>query len=121
MSTAVIIMTHGSRAPEWREPFERLQQQLHDSLGAGRIGLAYLEFIPPTLPEEIERLAQHFDTIRVLPLFTAHGRHVDEHIPDMVRDARRRHPDTTIELLPPLADEPRFHELLTSLVTAAAG
>jgi len=60
MSTAVIIMTHGSRAPEWRAPFERLQQQLHDTLGPGRIGLAYLEFIPPTLPEEIDRLAADF-------------------------------------------------------------
>ena len=119
-SVRLVLLAHGSRDPVWRAPFERLRRELTTTLGPGRVRLAYLEFETPTLQETLEEAIRD-DTalVRILPLFTASGKHVREDIPEQVARARRAASDTTLELLPPLGDDPRFYDLMRRVALEA--
>ncbi len=108
----MILIAHGSRDPAWRVPFERL---------AERVGaqLAFMELEAPSVSDAVARAAADgADTVRLLPLFMAVGRHVKRDIPACAEAARCAHPALTVELLPALGESERFWDALATLVAA---
>ena len=112
----LLLFAHGSRDPRWRAPFESLERTLRGELGEGRVRLAYMEFVGPTLPDAAaEAVRDGVTTLRVLPLFLSAGAHVAIDIPAQTEEARRRHPTLTIEVLPPIGEDPRFVTLMKAV------
>ena len=112
----LLLFAHGSRDPRWRAPFEDLERTLRREFGDDRVRLAYMEFVRPTLPDAAaEAVREGVTTLRVLPLFLSAGAHVALDIPAQAEEARRRHPNLTLEVLPPIGEDPRFVTLMKAV------
>ncbi len=113
MTSCLVLFAHGSRDPRWRAPFERLAADLREEGDPGRVRLAYLEFVEPSLEEAVRAaVSGGARAIRVLPLFLASGAHVREDLPVEAARLRRAHPDVEIELAAPLGEDPRIWDAI---------
>jgi sirohydrochlorin cobaltochelatase len=118
--TRLLLFAHGSRDPRWRAPFESLERDLRGELGDDRVRLAYMEFVGPTLLDAASEAARDgIGTLRVLPLFLSAGAHVAHDIPAQAAEARARHPELEIDVLPPIGENPRFVALVQAVTREA--
>lgn len=109
----LVLYAHGSEDPRWRQPFERLANDLQGQLGGDRVCLAYMEFAEPTLMQVAARA--HQDGIRrvaILPVFMAAGAHLSKDLPEQVAAVRSAHGDLDVVVLPPVGEDPRLFDLL---------
>src|SRR6476660_4146959 len=97
----IILLAHGSRDPQWREPIEAVAAQIRTIAPGTPVFCAYVELCAPSLPEAAKHLiAEGADSIRVFPLFFGVGKHAREDLPRLVDEIRANHPGIEIELLP---------------------
>ena len=98
---ALILFAHGSRDPQWAEPFRAIQRKLAAQKPALAVELAFLEIMQPTLPEAVDRLAAaghaHFT---IAPLFMAQGAHLRRDLADLLAKLEQCHPEIELALLP---------------------
>lgn len=114
-ATRILLLAHGSSDPRWCQTFETLAGPTLDMLPQARV--AYMELAEPSLEAEVEKAAAEGITdIRVVPLFLAAGRHLRKDVPAML-EAYRQRLGVTIELLPPIGEDPRLGEALKAIVT----
>jgi sirohydrochlorin cobaltochelatase len=98
---ALILFAHGSRDPDWAAPFRAVQKKIAAARPELRIEVAFLEFMQPSLTDAIDRLASAGHArIVVAPIFMAQGAHLKRDLTKLLTDARARHADIDIELLP---------------------
>ena len=117
MNRAILLFAHGSRDPEWTQPFDRLKGLLQSRLPGHQIELAYLESTPPTFSEAVARIAAVGEGhVTVAPLFLAQGGHLREDIPNLIAVARKRHPGLEFRQLPPLGDAPGVLEAVAAWI-----
>ena len=97
--TGVIILCHGSRGErgivEVSETLRRVSDGVKPLLSPGVevIGAA-LQFNHPTLEEAVESLAvRGVERIVIMPYFLFPGRHITEHIPQLVERLESRYPE----------------------------
>lgn len=115
MKNALLLIAHGSRRGASNDEIRALSQQLaeHAANHFDVVDCAFLELAEPSIADGIARLvdadAQH---IRVLPYFLSQGRHVHEHIPEIVAAARQQHPHIAIELAPYIGTAPTMADLI---------
>lgn len=113
----IILLAHGSRDPQWREPIEAVAAQIRALAPGTPVLCAYLELCGPSLPEAAtDLIAEGADSIRVFPLFFGVGKHAREDLPKLVEQLRAGHPGIAIELLPSAGE----HQALTALMAAIA-
>jgi sirohydrochlorin cobaltochelatase len=113
----LILVAHGSRDVRWRAPFERLERELAVE---ANVRLAYLELSQPDFAAAVQAAVQAgARELRVLPLFMAGGAHIERDLPGLVEAARQAHPSVSIELLPPIGEDPRFVRALRDIVRDA--
>jgi len=118
--SAVVLLAHGSRDEAWRDWFEGLSASLAESLGAGSVRSAYLQFSPPTLLEAVAAAANEgFPQIAVLPIFISAGGHALKDVPAQVASVQAQWPDLEITILPRIGQTPGFEELIRTLATEA--
>lgn len=122
MTTALLLVAHGSRIPasneEVRTSTSRLRRQAGGRFTA--VDRAFLEFATPDIPEGIERLVRGgAEEIVVLPYFLAAGRHVGEDIPAAVQAKREEHPDIDIRIAPYLGTAGGIAGVLLALADQA--
>jgi len=99
LPTGVIILCHGSRGErgivEVSETLRRVSDGVKPLLSPGVevIGAA-LQFNHPTLEEAVESLAvRGVERIVIMPYFLFPGRHITEHIPQLVERLESRYPE----------------------------
>jgi sirohydrochlorin ferrochelatase len=123
--TVLILLGHGSKAPETLEEMRELAAKLqrenaHNASGskAMRVQFAFLTLLQPDLAEAIAAAAAiGVREIRVLPLFFFSGKHVLEDIPAEVARAQAAHPAIKLVLLETAGRHPDF----LGFVAKAAG
>ena len=99
--SALILFAHGSRDPQWAEPFRTIQRSIAKRKPAVVVDLAFLEMMEPTLPAAIDRLvASGHSRFTIAPLFMAQGAHLKRDLKELVSKLRERHPQIQIALLP---------------------
>lgn len=99
-SAALVLFAHGSRDPQWAQPFRAIQRKVSASNPALAVELAFLEMMEPDLSSTIGRLAEAGSTrITVVPLFMAQGAHLKRDLAQLLSDARKAHPAVEIVLL----------------------
>lgn len=112
----LILIAHGSRDARWRNSVERVVDSLASELGPGRVRLAYMDCTPPTLLDVAsEAVRDGVQRVRVLPLFLAPEGHVERDIEPIVADVRKALHPLTVELLPPLGQQPEFRAAITGI------
>jgi sirohydrochlorin cobaltochelatase len=106
MPRALVLFAHGARNDEWAQPFRRLVAELGERLPGERIVLAFLELMPPSLPDCAAALyADGVRQLRVVPVFLGVGGHLKSDLPRMVEDLRSRYPDLAIRVDPPIGEQ----------------
>jgi len=109
----LVLLGHGSRDPEWSQPFEKIAVSVGKRLPAVAVALAYLEH-GPSLEEAVTALAAKGAlSIRVVPLFLGTGGHVKEDLPKLVAQAKR--PNIQLALDKPIGEQ---HEVIEAISAA---
>ena len=112
----LVLIAHGSRDPEWRASLELLTNSVKTGSPAEGVRLAFLQFAGPTLPEVVEEgVAQGVRSFHLLPLFLASAGHVDKDIRPLVEELAQRFPETMLELLDAVGENPLFHGLIQNI------
>jgi sirohydrochlorin ferrochelatase len=120
VSTAVILIGHGSRAPEARQYFLDLAAAVRERLGTDWVEAAFMELCEPSLAAVVEQcVARGAARIVVVPVFLHPGRHLQHDIPRLVAEARVAHPEVVIELAPHLGAHPAITPLVADIVRDA--
>ena len=115
MKEGIVLLGHGSKDPEWSQPFEKIAVSLGKRLPAVSIFLAYLEH-GPSLDEAVTALvAKGALSIRVIPLFLGAGGHVKGDLPKLITEARR--PDVSIVLDKPIGEQPEVIEAIAAAIS----
>jgi precorrin-8X/cobalt-precorrin-8 methylmutase len=112
--TGIIIICHGSRGEqgdiEISKALTRITEGVKTLLPPGLevIGAA-LQFNHPTLEEAVESLAMRdVDQIIIMPYFLFSGRHITEHIPELVNKLKHIYPKKQFIMSNPLGSEEPF-------------
>ena len=115
MKESIVLFAHGSRDPQWAQPFEQISAQLR---GAGfEVRLAYLESMQPSLGEAITALAATGTrAVRVVPAFLGAGGHVKEDLPRLVAEAAKAHPEVKLTLEKPIGEQPAVIEAIARAI-----
>lgn len=118
---AIVLLAHGSSDPLWRRSIEAVRDQVIASDPKVHCVCAYLAHCAPDIHAAVDELLDHLSTaappsrLRVVPLLLGVGRHVQEDLPRLAAELKRRHPRLQIDFLAPVADDPRLLQTLAAI------
>jgi sirohydrochlorin cobaltochelatase len=114
-----IFFCHGSRNAAWRIPFEQLASDFRDRFPGERVRLAFLELMPPDLPQVLaQEAAAGTRGIRIVPLFLAPGAHTSRDLPALVAQAARDWPQLEIAIEPTLLESAALRDAIVQALGA---
>jgi sirohydrochlorin ferrochelatase len=115
----IVIVDHGSRRAPANAVVADIARLVQVRAGKrAAVRFAHMELCEPSLPQVIdESVAAGATRVTVQPLFLAPGKHASRDIPELVADARRRHPHVEFELGRVIGADP----LLAEIVWARCG
>lgn len=101
--TAVILLAHGSAAPETRDEILLLCERLRSLTGQSLVQPAFLGSLDPDFASAVTLcLERGAGRILILPHFLNSGGHVMRDIPRLVEEQKKRFPGTTFDVAQPL-------------------
>lgn len=115
--SATILFAHGARNPEWRKPLEAIRATMLACQPESRVEIAFLEFLAPSLPEAIDRIAaEGYGRLVIVPIFMAQSGHTKRDLPALLAAGSERHPQLDIKLAIPIGEAP---EVVASIAAYA--
>ena len=112
MSTALIVLGHGSRNPAATEQFMELVAQLRARRDEP-VHPAFMELAEPSLGDAVAAaVAAGADEIVVQPCFLFDGNHIRRDVPEMLAGFAAGHPAVTFRFGRPLGADPRVADIL---------
>jgi sirohydrochlorin cobaltochelatase len=115
LKEGIVLLGHGSKDPEWSQPFEKIAVSLGKRLPAVSVFLAYLEHGPSLEEAVVALMAKGALSIRVIPLFLGAGGHVKQDLPRLVAEARR--PEVNLILDKPIGEQPEVIEAIAAAIS----
>ncbi|MBP9713245.1 MAG: CbiX/SirB N-terminal domain-containing protein [Sterolibacterium sp.] len=104
---ALLLFAHGARNPDWARPILAVRDTIRRREPGTPVEAAFLEFIPPTLPEAVEQLLQTgCDEIVIVPMFMAQTGHTQRDLPALLDTLRARHPGLQLRVAAPIGEAP---------------
>jgi sirohydrochlorin cobaltochelatase len=117
---ALVLFAHGSRDPQWAEPFRAIQRRVSATKPALIVELAFLQLMQPTLPDAVARLvASGHVRLTVAPLFMAEGAHLKRDLAELVTMLRSRHPGVELTLLPAAGEIDAVLDAISAWLTSS--
>jgi sirohydrochlorin ferrochelatase len=115
----IVIVDHGSRSELANAVVAEVARLVQIRAGdQAEVRFAHMELSEPSLHRVIDEcVAAGTVHVTVQPLFLAPGKHASRDIPELVADARRRHPHVEFELGRVIGADP----LLAEIVWARCG
>ena len=111
--SALILLAHGSRAPQTLEEMGKLAAKLQRGSRGLLVRPAFLTLIKPDLTQTLaEAAAAGVQEAHILPLFLFTGKHVLDDIPALIKRSRTFHPKMKLILHKPSGQHPGFAEFL---------
>ncbi len=118
---AILLVSHGSKAPQARQEIEALAALLKKRSGAGIVQPAFLEIESPDIPAGIEQCVHKGATeITVLLNFLNSGRHAAEDIPKIIRQARKDHHGVKFRMTKPIGQDTYLVDIFLKLLDDTA-
>ncbi len=94
---ALVLFGHGARDVRWREPFDRLAALWKAQYPSVLVGLAFLEFMQPSLEEAIAALVgAGAGEVIVVPIFFGQGGHLRNDFPVLLNSCRDKFPNVAL-------------------------
>src|SRR5215212_3450226 len=105
MNAGLVLFAHGSRDPQWAEPFREIQRKVISGKPELAVELAFLEVMQPDLHVAANRLVTRGKTrVIIAPLFMAQGAHLKRDLATLVGQLQQRHPGVEFDILPALGE-----------------
>jgi sirohydrochlorin ferrochelatase len=121
MSTALLLIAHGSRQPEANTDLHHLAETLRQR-GYGIVVASYLELADPDIDTGGVRCVEAGATTVVLvPYFLSAGTHVRRDLTEARAKLAARFPQVEFRLAEPLGRHPLLTEVIRDRVREAAG
>lgn len=106
------MLFHGSKLESTKAEAERFVRSMAEKSGQP-VKLAFLQFAEPCIDDVLREVAENGATgIRIFPLFTLTGRHMEEDLPSAVESFRNRFPQIAVVVEPHLVSDPSFADWL---------
>lgn len=125
MSTAVLIMAHGSRIAEANNAAQEVAKMVQEMTGIDIIEVAFREMHAPNIQEGIDScVARGADKILLIPYFLFMGAHVQHDLPEEIEAAQKRHPGLEMVMGSHLGVHRKLAEIVSERISqglAAAG
>ena len=116
---AVILLGHGSRDPQWREPMDAVARRI--AAQGVQVQCAFIELQEPDLLAAARELASRGATrISVFPIFLGIGKHMREDLPLRIEAVRHALPGIAFDQLAPAGEDPRLLDLLAGIALASS-
>lgn len=113
MSSAILLIAHGSREEKSNDDFLRFVREFSQKYRNETVTGAFLELARPLIPDGIESCVRSgADEVFIVPLMFFWGRHVKKDIPQLIEEARARHPGVRFHYAGAIADRPEFLDFL---------
>ena len=120
MTTAILIVDHGSRRMQSNHMLEEVARLFGDRFG-GEFGIvepAHMELCEPSIATAYGKaVARGATRIVVVPFFLSFGKHWTHDIPSLLNQASADHPDTEYQLVEPLGIDDLMLDLLHKRAT----
>ncbi len=117
MRDALILFAHGARDPAWAAPLRQVEASVRSMAGGLYVALAFMDFIAPNLLDTVNAaIAQGAQRIRIVPLFIAHGGHLQNDLPNLIADLEAQWPAIEFKLARAIGEE----ESVIAAMAAAA-
>jgi sirohydrochlorin ferrochelatase len=116
----ILIVDHGSREPGAHEQLEALADRVRARLPGRTVEVAHLELQEPSIAQGIAACAAAgVEELVVHPYFLVAGRHAARDVPQLVREAARRHPSLRVRVSEPLGLHEKLVDVLLERVEGA--
>lgn len=113
---AIVLLAHGSRDPQWRQPIEAIAARIRANEPSATVVCAYLEMCEPRLEGAVAALIEAgAKNLRVFPLFLGLGKHAREDLPILLADIQQAHPHVALELLPTVGENEHIVALMADI------
>ncbi len=123
MKESILLLGHGSPKKDANK-LERVAEMLHGLLHRGCtehcVSVGYLQFAEPDIKDAIESSVKRGAQKVILhPFFLSEGLHVTRDIPEMIEEARRRHPGVQFIYTEPLGIHEKLAQIVLERISAA--
>jgi sirohydrochlorin ferrochelatase len=119
MTTAILLMGHGSRVAEANAALYRIAEMVARQGPFPIVEVAFREQHPPDIQTGIDAcVARGAQRILLYPYFLFAGAHVLEDLPAELAAAARRHPGLEMVLGTPLGVHPKLAEIVCERIAA---
>lgn len=113
MTTAILLMGHGSRIPEANDALHSIAGMVKAQTGCTIVEVAFREQHAPNIQKGIDAcVAKGAKRILLYPYFLFAGAHVLEDLPDEMAQAKERYPGLEMLLGSPLGVHPKLGEIV---------
>ena len=113
MSTAVLLIAHGSRRSQANDDLPRLAEIIRGKGLYPIVETAYLELVEPGIAAAGEKcVASGATHVRLLPYFLSAGAHVVDDLEKHRQELAARFPLVAFQLCPPLGLHPLMVEIV---------
>ena len=122
MTTAILLMGHGSRVAEANQALYAIAAMLRRLCPGMIVEVAFREQHPPDIQAGIDAcVRQGAQRVLLYPFFLFAGAHVLEDLPAEMETAQRRHPGLQLAMGEHLGVHPKLAEIVAERVSQALG
>ena len=113
----LVVVDHGSRRAESNDMLLEMVEMVRGSVPYGIVEPAHMELAEPSIATAFDRCVQRGARLVVVsPYFLLPGRHWNQDIPSLAREAAQAHPDVPFLVSAPLGLHPLMAEVVGSRV-----
>ncbi|MDR2956978.1 MAG: CbiX/SirB N-terminal domain-containing protein [Coriobacteriales bacterium] len=114
---AVLIISHGSRAPQVEETFASIVAMVRTKLPEMLVDSACMQLSDSTVPKAVARLAaNNATTVKVVPYFLFTGMHIQSDIPQLIAELAEQYPDISFTIGQTLGVDERLADILVDRI-----
>jgi sirohydrochlorin ferrochelatase len=116
-TTGIVIVDHGSRREASNKMLEDFVARFAETTGFAVVEPAHMELAEPSIGTAFDRCVQRGATrVVVCPYFLLPGKHWDQDIPELTREAAAKHPAVPFMVTAPIGLHPMMEQVITHTI-----
>lgn len=115
--TGLVVVDHGSRRAESNKMLEEFVESYREHSRYGIVEPAHMELAEPSIATAFDRCVERgAKRVVVAPYFLLPGKHWNQDIPDLTREAAAKHPGVPYLVASPIGLHPMMMQVIESRV-----